>query len=337
MVNTCIVLTCRYSSVKYGPKRSLLKIPENKVDDWLRILNLSYLNRKLYHICTHHFVPKYIKRCNSRCKFTKNAIPTLHLGTRETESNMLSSIAESSLQICPNRLTPNGLIEMEIAKPASTGCDISSISEYITMNIVKEEPQVNFLTEHEPMTSIKEEHAKNFLTEHEPITFIKEEYQENILTEDEPITSIKEEYEENLLKADEPIALIKEESQEFFLTKNELITSMKKKHQENHVTEDESIASTQEESRKNVLKKDRPIAFVKEESQKYFLTEEESIPFIKEDHQDVFSEKIILAKRSKFPKNEKKRIESCREMAGCKAKSSVEVESYQQCLTIKLM
>lgn len=105
---------------------------------WLRILNLSNLNRKLYHICTYQFVPEYIKRCNSRCRFTNNAIPTLHLGTRETESKMLLSIAESAPQIQPNRLIPIG--EKEIAKATSTGCSISSISGCITMNTVKKEP-----------------------------------------------------------------------------------------------------------------------------------------------------------------------------------------------------
>uniref|UniRef100_A0A1A9VHU8 THAP-type domain-containing protein n=1 Tax=Glossina austeni TaxID=7395 RepID=A0A1A9VHU8_GLOAU len=91
MVGRKVCIVCKYYRGKSVENRCVFKIPANKLQNWLTILNASN-DKKNYYICDKHFLPQYIKHTARNTVLAIDAVPTLHLDTYKKNSPLKKQV-----------------------------------------------------------------------------------------------------------------------------------------------------------------------------------------------------------------------------------------------------
>ncbi|KAI9585958.1 hypothetical protein GQX74_001805 [Glossina fuscipes] len=91
MVGRKVCIVCKYYRGKSVENRCVFKIPANKLQNWLTILNASN-DKKNYYICDKHFLQQYIKHTARNTVLAIDAVPTLHLDTYKKNSPLKSKV-----------------------------------------------------------------------------------------------------------------------------------------------------------------------------------------------------------------------------------------------------
>uniref|UniRef100_A0A1B0A5X5 THAP-type domain-containing protein n=1 Tax=Glossina pallidipes TaxID=7398 RepID=A0A1B0A5X5_GLOPL len=93
MVGRKVCIVCKYYRGKSVENRCVFKIPANKLQNWLTILNASN-DKKNYYICDKHFLQQYIKHTARNTVLAIDAVPTLHLDTYKKNSPLKKQVKE---------------------------------------------------------------------------------------------------------------------------------------------------------------------------------------------------------------------------------------------------